>query len=74
MTTDARLAANVRAEMARRRVPQQTVAQRLGVSQSAVSRRVAGHTPFTVAELVQVADLLDLTLSDLIGVVTTDAA
>lgn len=53
-----RVAAAVRAEMARRRVTQQTVADRLGITQMSVSRRLRGLTPFTAGEVLMVADLL----------------
>lgn len=62
-----RPAANVRAEMARRNVRQITVAKRLGISQAAISRRLSGETEFSVAELLQVADLLGVTAAHLLG-------
>ena len=61
-----RVAATVRAEMARRRVTQDQVAQRLGLSQSAVSRRLGGHLPFDVAELSAVAEILGVTPASLL--------
>jgi len=60
-------AANVRAEMARRQVRQVTLAQRLGLSQAAISRRINGETEFSVAELLAVADLLGVSASALLG-------
>lgn len=53
--------------MARRRVGQEEIAARLGLSQASVSRRIRGVTPFELDELPQVADLLDLPVSALIG-------
>lgn len=60
------VAATVRAELARRRVQQATVAEALSLSQTAVSRRLAGLIPFNVDELVQVARLLDMSVHDLL--------
>ena len=60
-------AATVRAEMARRRVPQIKLAQHLGLSQTAISRRMSGETDFTVTELQAVAALLDVPAGDLLG-------
>jgi transcriptional regulator with XRE-family HTH domain len=54
--------ANVRAEMARRKISQEAVAQTLGLSQASVSARLRGVTPFRVDELLRIADLLDVPL------------
>lgn len=58
--------ANVGAEMGRRRVTQKRLAQMLGMSQAAVSDRQRGHTPWSLAELDQVADLFGVTVADLL--------
>lgn len=58
---------NVRAEMARQRLPQIALAKHLGLSQAAVSRRLNGQTPFDVNELVAVAALLDVPAAALLG-------
>jgi len=52
------VAGEVRAEAARRRVSQRAIAVALGVSQTAVSRRLNGEIPFDVDELGKVAELL----------------
>ena len=69
MTTDHRgtaaVAGAVRAEMARRGLRQADVAQLLGVSQGAVSRKVQGDVAFTVDELFTLADRWGLTPADL---------
>lgn len=62
-----RTAENIRAEMARQKVPQITLAAHLGISQAAVSRRLNGQTPFVVDELVAVAFLLGVSASYLLG-------
>lgn len=53
--------------MARRGVSQTRVAERLGISQSAVSARLSGRTPFDVNELVTIADFLGVPVTALIG-------
>lgn len=65
-TLSTRVAAVVRAEAARRKVPQAQIADRLSVSQAAVSRRMTGRTPFDLDELAIVAQLLDVPVIDLI--------
>lgn len=62
-----RPAANIRAEMARRSVRQIALAKHLGLSQTAVSRRLNGETEFSVAELVAVAGLLGVPAASLLG-------
>lgn len=66
-THSERVAATVRAEMARNRVSQTALAETLGLSQAAVSRRLLGAVPFDVDELAQVAELLNVTAASLIG-------
>lgn len=53
-------AANVRAEMARRRVTQATVAAALGLKQQSVSSRLSGQIDFTSAELIVIGELLGI--------------
>ncbi len=52
------VAAEVRAEMGRQDVNGAQLAQRLGVSEMWVSRRIRGITPLTVSELADVAKAL----------------
>lgn len=52
------VAAEVRAEMARQRISQSRVRLALGLSQSAMSRRITGELPFDVGELAALAELL----------------
>lgn len=57
-TSTERVAAEVRAEMARRRITQSDVGKSLGLSTAAVSRRLRGVVPFDVNELSTIAALL----------------
>lgn len=59
----ARVAAEVRAEMARQRVTQETMAESLGWSQQKFSRRVTAEIAFDVAELERVAEILGVPLA-----------
>ena len=52
------VAAEVRAELARRKIPQSGLVSVLGMSEVSVSRRLRGETPFDINELVAVAEFL----------------
>jgi len=56
----------VRARAARNMVTQTELAEALGVSQVAVSRRLRGVVPFDVAELAAVAVLLGCEITELL--------
>jgi predicted transcriptional regulator len=58
--------ANVRAEMARRKVSQVAVAAHLGCSQAAVSKRLSGDVAFDINELHLIAAFLDVPLAALL--------
>lgn len=60
------VADNVRAEMARRKVSQRAMAEALGTSQPALSRRLTGEVAFDVVELASVAQLLGMDPRDLL--------
>lgn len=62
-TITASVAAEVRAEMARQNVPQREVGRVLGLSQTGAWRRLSGETPFDVAELAKVAELLGVPMT-----------
>jgi len=64
--TTAGLAGEVRAEMARQGVTAASVAIATDISRTSLSRKLNGHNEFTVAEMLRVAKVLGLTLSDLI--------
>lgn len=65
-TPSAETGENVRAEMARRRVTQMALARQIGLSQSAVSARLKGKTPFDINELCLIASVLDVPLAALL--------
>jgi len=54
------IAAEVRATLARHQRRASEVAQALGCSPSTASRKLNGKTPFTVADLATIADLLGI--------------
>ncbi len=68
MTTDQRVAANVRAELARRRVNRQALAKAMGIGPMAISRRMSGQVSFSIAELYRVAEILKVDISALIAI------
>lgn len=61
------VAAVIRAELARKQIPQTRLAEVLGLSNATVSRRVSGQAPFELDELPLVAQLLDMPVAALIG-------
>src|SRR4249920_1160092 len=58
----------VKMEMFRRRVTNRRLAQALGLHESAVGKKLHGERPWTLGEMIQVADWLDVDLRDLLGV------
>lgn len=61
--TAQRAAAEVRAEVARQRKPQREIADILGMSQAAASRRLLGQVEFSLSELTRLAEVLGVPLS-----------
>lgn len=61
-----RVAAEVRAVMARQMINQQTLADRVGVTQSYLARRLVGRVPFDISDLERVAAALGVTVLSLI--------
>ena len=64
--SDAVIGERVHAAMWRARMTQTAVAKSLGVDQAAVNRRLRGSTPWKVTELLLLADLLDVSLAELL--------
>lgn len=65
--------ANVRAELARRRIRQIEVAEKLGVSRQNVAQRLNGTVDFRVSELAVIADMCGITLAELVEGVKASA-
>lgn len=61
------VAANVRAEVARARASQTTIAHVLGENQQWLSRRMVGQVEFRVSELIAIADYLGIHPAVLLG-------
>ncbi|WP_373202627.1 helix-turn-helix transcriptional regulator [Mycobacterium marinum] len=61
------VAANVRAELARKNKRQEHLADLLGFTRQAVSQRLLGRVDFRVAELQAIADYLEVPISALVG-------
>jgi hypothetical protein len=55
-----RIAAEVRAELARQRISVSEAARRLGWGQSVLQRRIVAERPFEAEELAALAELLDV--------------
>lgn len=60
-----RIAGNARAELSRSGISQSTASGALGLSQSALSRRLSGNTPFTAAELSALSALIGVPIATL---------
>lgn len=56
--------------MARQRKSGRAVADALGVSHMYLSRRINGKVPFDVAEIVRIAEVLDVPVSKFLPAVT----
>ena len=58
-----RVAAEVRAELARQKVSQEALCARIGMSQSTLSRRITGEYPFDTTELAKIAEALGVSVA-----------
>lgn len=61
-----RVGAEVRAELARQRMSQVTLAARMNVSQAYVGRRIAGEPAFNIGELDLIARILEVPITHLL--------
>lgn len=66
-------AAAVRAELGRKGLPKAALVPVLGLSYSAVHKRVSGDKPFTVVELSRIADFLGVPITELLGTKNSEA-
>jgi len=62
-----RVAGNIRAEMARGNITQGAIANALGLTQQAVSRRLKGVVAIDLDELAVIAEVLGTTRAALLG-------
>lgn len=70
MTTDSlsgRVAANIRAELARRRLTHEEFADTMHMSRQAMTNRLLGRTPISLDELADFAAALDVEPAKLIN-------
>lgn len=67
LTLTQMVAAEVRAELARRQITQQQLAAAIGLSQASVSERLRGKTPFTTEDLEKVSAALGVHPAVLLG-------
>lgn len=65
-TLDERVAAQIRALMAARRLTSAELGEALGISQSSASRRMVGEGTFTLNEIQAAADWLGVPITDII--------
>ena len=72
-TTATTIAANVRAEVARTRTSQTALAAILNLSQSSISMRLRGATPFSAHELATIATHLGVPVTTFYQHTTTAA-
>jgi transcriptional regulator with XRE-family HTH domain len=66
-TLGATTAAEIRAELARRRLSQRDFAVAVGQNQQWVSRRLSGSVPLTVDDVALIAKTLDVAVVALLG-------
>lgn len=67
LTPSGIVAANIRAEMGRRLTSQSHLADKMGRTQQFLSRRLTGQTNFTIEEIAQIAAILGVPVSTLLG-------
>ena len=67
MTTRRDIAANVRAEAARRQVTQRALADKLHIDTSSMAKRFNGQRDFTASEIVSIAKLFQVCPGVLLG-------
>lgn len=59
--------AEIRAELARRKITAQRLAHAVGMSKQTMSRRMTGAAPFDLAEVEAIADFFGMTPSELLA-------
>lgn len=71
--TAQRVGTEVRVALVRAGASQSDLGQHLGLSQTAISRRLLGEVAFDVTEIVAAAEFLGVAASDLLGPATAVA-
>ncbi|MDB4872777.1 MAG: BetR domain [Gemmatimonadales bacterium] len=71
MTLEDRVLQKIQAELDKRHMSGAELGRRMSVSQATISRRMIGEVSFTLAELTQVAEILQVPVDELLG--RTDA-
>ncbi|MDH5152025.1 helix-turn-helix domain-containing protein [Kocuria palustris] len=66
MTTQKQLALQIRSRLALRDMTQRQLGEALGFGHAAVSARTNGHKDFTYTELIKTAEVLGVSLRDLL--------
>ena len=61
------IAAEIRARMAKKRLGDDDIAPRMGVTQTYFNRRKNGHTAFKVQELLKVCDIMDVDYTEVVA-------
>ncbi len=74
LTITQRVAAEVRASIARKGVNQSAIAEQAGMSNASLSRKLRGQYPFDVAELIAIAPLIGTTASALMAAAEAEMA
>jgi transcriptional regulator with XRE-family HTH domain len=64
---DLQIGSRIQAKLRARRCTRRTLASRIGMSEWALGRRMLGRVPFRTPELREVAEVLDVPLSELLG-------
>jgi len=57
----------IKAWLVRRDMKQVELGEGIGLTQTGISKRLSGRVPFSVEELLLVADYLEITLGELLG-------
>jgi transcriptional regulator with XRE-family HTH domain len=66
-----RVAAEVRAEVARQGIARQAIAEELGLSEARLSLRMNGHVEWKISELLAVADVLKVSVTKFLPAAAT---
>jgi len=66
-TLNGRTAANIRAELARRRITQEEFAERIGMGRTSVTAMLLGQTAITLPKLERIAAVLEVEPSKLLN-------